>query len=111
MLRRGNILSASIVSLHNANTVHNELDKINKGRMNIDIVMQFSWGNQLIAILLASTRPALRNHRSYLHIPYFGVDIEEIMKNIIITSEIDPALSRHKYFLATVRGVEVGLVA
>eukprot|EP00597_Dinobryon_sp_UTEXLB2267_P007270 CAMPEP_0170083406 /NCGR_PEP_ID=MMETSP0019_2-20121128/18800_1 /TAXON_ID=98059 /ORGANISM="Dinobryon sp., Strain UTEXLB2267" /LENGTH=141 /DNA_ID=CAMNT_0010298857 /DNA_START=124 /DNA_END=545 /DNA_ORIENTATION=+ len=43
-----------------------------------------------------------------LHIPYTGVDIEFIVKNIIAASEIDPKDSRGKPLLATLRGVGGG---
>jgi len=43
-----------------------------------------------------------------LDIPYCGVDIDEIINNIINASQIKPAANRRKYLLATLRGVGGG---
>ena len=103
MLRRGNILSASIVSLHSANTVHNELDKINKDsdvnpffRDTYQVKDEYRYSNVIVLVKSVDCHITCIDQTSVteplkLLIPYCGVDIEEIMKKIIITSEIDPA--------------------
>ena len=105
-MRRENIYSDSIVYLHSANVIHNELDTYqvkDEYRYNNAIDLVKSVNCNITCIDQTSVMEP-----SKLLIPYFGVDIEEIMKNIIIASKIDPALTRDKYLLATLRGVGGG---
>ena len=120
MLRRGNTFCASIVILHSANVIHNELDKINKDsvvnpffRDTYQVKDNYRYSNAIELVKSVNCNITCIDETSVMEpskllIPYFGVDIEEIIKNIIIASKIDPAKNRDKYLLATVRGVGGG---
>jgi hypothetical protein len=120
MFRRGNTFCASIVILHSANVIQNELDKINKDsvvnpffRDTYQVKDKYRYSNAIELVKSVNCNITCIDETSVMEpskllIPYFGVDIEEIIKNIIIASKIDPANNRDKYLLATVRGVGGG---
>ena len=121
LLRRSNIYSAaSFSSLRSTESIHEELDRVNKdsvlnpffrdtyevkdelrGRNAVDLARSVNCSISCIQ------KTAVIDPND-LDVPYYGVDIEHIIQDITTTSQIDSSQVTDKYYLGVLRGTGGG---